>query len=230
MWEVKTPWRSSRLLALQPVEVASREGREGFPHQGPRLEVPLQFPPRIDGIAPSSWSPSRAVKNQHQPDRALRHGRWLACAVMSRSTLTGHLPNNGKQPAAHTDNDLRAVGLGASISFVLALARCVLTPGDSGVDRRRPENVSREAPPPSCACNAKCLGRVKDQLKPIRADSSRPREWTSRVRRQGRRYQLRADAGTAGAYRRYEGDQSQRLLLLQCAGRRRQVQIDLVPL
>jgi integrase len=28
-------------------------------------------------------------------------------------------------------------------------------------------NLSREAPPPSCACNAKRLGRVKDQLKPI---------------------------------------------------------------
>jgi DNA-binding CsgD family transcriptional regulator len=27
------------------------------------LEVPLQSPPRIDGIAPSSWPPSRAVKN-----------------------------------------------------------------------------------------------------------------------------------------------------------------------
>ena len=69
----------------------------------------ISIPPRIDGIAPSSWPPSRAVKNQHQPDRALRHGRWLACAVMSRSTPTtqGHLPTSGRPPGAHTDNDLR---------------------------------------------------------------------------------------------------------------------------
>ena len=165
-------WRCSQ--SRSPRERAAKASRARS-----SIGSATSIPPRIDGIAPSSWLPSRAVKNQHQPDRALRHGRWLACAVMSRSTpaTQGHPPPSGKQPGAHTDNDLRLWDWEPQYRSFSRWAACWarVTPVLTGTGRG---NLSREAPPPSCACNAKRLGRVgrvKDQLKPIRQGSSEAR-------------------------------------------------------